>query len=283
MRGLAVISIAGGLVGAGLLLALPGASFERVVPYLIVVACALVIAQPRLSARMRRRQAGDRAAFAASRSTSGMFATAVYGGYFGAAQGVIFIALLSIFIDDHLQRLNAAKNVVAALVNGVAAVLFMLFAPVAWLPAGLLAAGSAIGGQIGARVGRRLPPTLLRLLIVVAGLAVAIKLSSRPDVGGPSGLAAHQHRTSATATITVAATMMNVVISAWKISATTSPATNPEPNNPAPARTRRIIEPRLRLPMTLRSFMVPAPFDRSRRDQPVITGSHGTPGWPGRG
>ena len=179
LRRLAVISVAGGLAGAGLLLALPGASFERVVPYLIVFACALVIAQPRLSARMRRRQT-DAEPHSPIAFDIGMFATAVYGGYFGAAQGVVFIALLSIFIDDHLQRLNAAKNVVAALVNGVAAILFMLLAPIAWLPAGLLAAGSAIGGQIGARVGRRLPPSLLRVLIVVAGLAVAIKLLVAP-------------------------------------------------------------------------------------------------------
>ena len=139
----------------------------------------------------------------------------MYGGYFGAAQGVIFIAVLSIFIDDHLQRLNAAKNVVAALVNGVAAVLFILFAPIAWLPAGLLAGGSAIGGQIGARAGRRLPPALLRVLIVVAGLAVAIKLFVAPlTATRGQALRRTSIRTSAIATMTVAATMMNVVISA---------------------------------------------------------------------
>ena len=179
LRRLAPVSIAGGAVGAGLLLILPGASFERVVPYLIVMACVLVIAQFRLSARMRRRE-GANEPHSQVGFQVGMFATAVYGGYFGAAQGVMFIALLAIFIDDHLQRLNATKNVVAALVNGVAAILFMVFAPVAWLPAGLLAAGSAIGGQIGARAGRRLPLTLLRVLIVVSGLAVAIKLFVSP-------------------------------------------------------------------------------------------------------
>jgi uncharacterized membrane protein YfcA len=179
LRRLAPLSVAGGLVGAGLLLVLPGASFERVVPYLIVLACLLVIAQPRLSARMRRREGANQAHSSVGFDV-GMFATAVYGGYFGAAQGVMFIALLSIYIDDHLQRLNAAKNVVAAIVNSVAAVIFMVFAPIAWLPAGLLAAGSVIGGQIGSRVGRRLPQTVLRVLIVVAGLAVAIKLLVSP-------------------------------------------------------------------------------------------------------
>jgi uncharacterized protein len=181
LKRLGAASVGGGLLGAGLLLLLPSTSFERVVPYLIVIACVLVVVQPRLSAHMIRR--------AATRPERrrphplldvGVFLTAIYGGYFGAAQGVILVALLAIFIEDHLQRLNAAKNVLAALVNGVAAMLFIIFAPIAWLPAGLLAAGSTIGGQIGAKVGRRLPPRLLRAIIVVAGLAVAVKLFISP-------------------------------------------------------------------------------------------------------
>lgn len=181
LKRLGAVSVAGGLLGAGLLLLLPSASFERVVPYLILVACVLVVVQPRLSAVMIRR-----AATQPDRSRPhvlldvGVFATAIYGGYFGAAQGVILVALLGIFVEDHLQRLNAAKNVLAGLVNGVAAILFVIFAPIAWLPAGLLAAGSTIGGQIGAKAGRRLPPDLLRVLIVVVGTAVAIKLFVSP-------------------------------------------------------------------------------------------------------
>jgi uncharacterized membrane protein YfcA len=181
VRRLGVFSLAGGLLGAGLLLLLPSSSFERVVPYLILLACVLIVVQPRLSAHMIRRAGArpetDRHPLMLD---VGVFLTAIYGGYFGAAQGVILIALLGIFIDDHLQRLNAAKNVLAALVNGVAAVLFIIFASIAWLPAGLLAIGSAIGGQIGAKVGRRLRPDLLRLLIVVVGVGVAIKLFVSP-------------------------------------------------------------------------------------------------------
>ena len=146
-------------------------------PTSILVACVLVVVQPRLSRDGARSAGGDAARAArASLLDVGVFLTAVYGGYFGAAQGVLLIGLLGIFIDDHLQRLNAAKNVLTAAVNGIAGILFVLFASIAWLPAVLLAIGAIVGGQIGAKVGRRLPADLLRLLIVVVGLSVAVKL-----------------------------------------------------------------------------------------------------------
>ncbi len=176
-RRLGAISISGGLVGAVLLLALPGATFEKVVPFLVLLAVGLVIIQPRLAARVAARRAS--ATTPRHREPvldAGVFLTAVYGGYFGAAQGVILIALLGIFVDDKLQRLNALKNVLTALVNGIGAVLFAIFASVAWAPALLLAIGAAIGGQIGAHYGRRLPPNLLRAIIVVVGVAVTVKL-----------------------------------------------------------------------------------------------------------
>jgi len=177
VRHLGMISLAGGLAGAVLLLALPGATFEKVVPFLVLVAVGLVVVQPRLAARVAARRAtATRPRHREPILDLGVFLTAVYGGYFGAAQGVILIALLGIFVDDQLQRLNALKNVLAALVNGVGAVLFAIFASVAWLPALLLAVGATIGGQLGARYGRRLPPNLLRLIIVGAGLAVTVKL-----------------------------------------------------------------------------------------------------------
>ena len=175
IRVLAVASLAGGLTGGLLLLALPASVFRNVVPALILLAAVLVAVQPRLARRLAN---GDRAA----RPNGGplLFAavllTGIYGGYFGAAQGVILIALLGIFIDDGLQRLNALKNVLAAIVNGVAAVLFILVADVAWGPAALLAAGATAGGQLGAKVGRRIPAPLLRAVIVVVGTAVAVGL-----------------------------------------------------------------------------------------------------------
>jgi uncharacterized protein len=107
---------------------------------------------------------------------AGVFLTGIYGGYFGAAQGVILIALLGIFLADDIQRLNALKNVIAAVVNGVAGVVFVLAAPISWPPALLLAAGAIVGGQVGAVVGRRLPPTALRGIIVVVGTVVGLRL-----------------------------------------------------------------------------------------------------------
>jgi uncharacterized protein len=174
LRSLGVASVAGGLTGGILLLVLPGSVFRQIVPVLILVACVMVVIQPRLTRRLARRgrtgQHGGAGLFVT------VYGTGVYGGYFGAAQGVILIALLAIFIEDDLQRLNAAKNVLTALVNGVAAILFMLVADVAWDAAAVLAAGAIIGGQVGAKVGRRLPSQVLRAIIVVVGTAVAVKL-----------------------------------------------------------------------------------------------------------
>jgi uncharacterized membrane protein YfcA len=173
MRALAPWSAAGGLAGAGLLLAHP-ASFKDIVPWLVILAVVLVVAQPRLSRAL--------AAHRPAQETGGLwirlgvFLTGVYGGYFGAAQGVILIALLAISLEEALQRLNALKNVLAAVVNGLAAILFVIFAPVNYAVALTIALSSIVGGQLGAHVGRRLPAPVLRGAIVVGGLTVAIKL-----------------------------------------------------------------------------------------------------------
>jgi len=178
LRALGTASVAGGLTGAVLLLALPATVFRDVVPLLILVACALVALQPRL-ARRRQAGAGAERSHGGPLLFGGVFLTGVYGGYFGAAQGVMLIALLGIFLADELQRLNAAKNVLAALVNGVAALVFIAFSEVDWAVAGLLAAGAIAGGQLGARIGRRLPADRLRVAIVVVGVVVALRLLVR--------------------------------------------------------------------------------------------------------
>ncbi len=172
---LGAASLIGGITGGVLLLTLPSSVFDNVVPVLILLAVALVIVQPRLSRLVaeRRSRVVEHGGF---ELWIGIFLTGVYGGYFGAAQGVILISLLGIFIADNLQRLNAVKNVLAFIANGVAAVLFVFFADVAWDVAALIAVGSVVGAQVGAHVGRRLPAPVLRALIVVVGLVAAIKL-----------------------------------------------------------------------------------------------------------
>jgi uncharacterized membrane protein YfcA len=169
-------SVLGGFTGAVALLTLPAAAFEAIVPVLIVLALVLVVLQPRLSRFLAERRTRARA-HGGPLLWGGIFGTGVYGGYFGAAQGIILLALMGIAIpEEELQRLNALKNVLAALVNGVAALVFIAVADVAWAPALLLAAGATVGGQIGARVGRRLSPALLRAVIVVVGLAAIAQI-----------------------------------------------------------------------------------------------------------
>jgi uncharacterized membrane protein YfcA len=170
-------SVAGGIVGAVLLLSLPDGAFSAIVPALIVVGLLLVVLQPRISDWVDRRHDGARGDFGPWWVWPAVFGTGVYGGYFGAAQGVILMGLLGIGIADTLQRLNGLKNVLAGLVNGVAGLIFVVVADVDWTVVGLIAAGSVVGGQLGATVGRRLSPVVLRVVIVLVGLvALAVFL-----------------------------------------------------------------------------------------------------------
>jgi len=193
---LGIAAVIGGLTGAILLLSLPASAFTLIVPALILIACVLVLIQPRmggwLAARRARAAGGDgngdgggdgdhagragRADHVGPVLAGGMLLSGAYGGYFGAAQGVLVIGLLGSFLDESLQRVNAAKNVLVALVNATAAIVFILFAHVSWPAVLLIAAGSTIGGLLGAKFGRRLPPTALRLLVVVIGIIAAVKL-----------------------------------------------------------------------------------------------------------
>jgi len=171
-------SLLGGFAGSTLLLLLPSKVFQKVVVVLIAIALVLVILQPRLSKRLaaRRAEGGHGRRDVSFVLAAFVFAVGIYGGYFGAAQGIILIAVLSIFLDDELQRLNAAKNVLAGSVNTVASVVFILSTSVDWKVVGTIAVGSTIGGQIGAKVGRRLNPKVLRALIVAVGLTALIRL-----------------------------------------------------------------------------------------------------------
>ncbi|WP_420034637.1 sulfite exporter TauE/SafE family protein [Streptomyces sp. cg28] len=172
-------SLLGGLAGALLLLRLPDAAFRAIVPVLILTACVLVLVQPRLNRWMKARQSANARTDGGLPMWLGVLGTGVYGGYFGAAQGVLLMGMFGAVLRDDLQRLNAAKNVLASLVNGIAAVVFIAVADVDWAVAGLIAAGSTAGGLLGARVGRRLPPAALRAVIVTVGVSASVLLIVR--------------------------------------------------------------------------------------------------------
>jgi hypothetical protein len=173
---LAIAAVTGGLAGGLLLLVLPAAAFEGIVPALLVTSAVLVAVQPRIANLVATSDADPRPHGGAG-LLAGIFATSVYGGYFGAAQGVLHIAFLGIFLPENLQTINGLKNVLGALVNLTAAVLFVVVADVDWPVAIVLAVGATIGGQVGATVGRRLSAQVLRVVIVVVGLAVAAWLA----------------------------------------------------------------------------------------------------------
>ncbi|HEY8822878.1 MAG TPA: sulfite exporter TauE/SafE family protein [Dermatophilaceae bacterium] len=176
VRSLVPLSFLGGLTGAILLLKLPASAFEAIVPLLIGVALLLVLLGPRLQAWAAARHPNHDSPGRHLLMTGGVFAAGVYGGYFGAAQGVLMVGIMSVLMTISLQRINALKNVLVTVVNAVAAVTFMLVAwdRINWTVAALIAAGSLTGGYVGARVGRRLSPALLRGLILIIGvLAIA--------------------------------------------------------------------------------------------------------------
>lgn len=193
---LLVFSTSGGVVGAVLLLVLPPSAFEAVVPVLILLGVTLVVVQPRLSRyvaeRAARRDERNGEVTPAPRPGAepawillAAFATGVYGGYFGAAQGVLLMGILGIGIGETLQRLNGVKNILVAVVNGVAGLIFVVVAElglfgsdadVDWLIVAVIATGAVVGGFLGAAVGRRLPPLALRAVIVVVGLVAVVAI-----------------------------------------------------------------------------------------------------------
>ncbi|GAA2478790.1 sulfite exporter TauE/SafE family protein [Streptomyces thermolineatus] len=176
---LAPAALIGGLAGAVLLLALPSAAFDTIVPVLVALALVLIVLQPRLSRAVQSRRERVGAAAPGNGGPllfTGILLASAYGGYFGAAQGIIYMALMGVLLHEDVQRINAVKNVLAMVVNGVAAVFFVFVADFDWAAVGLIALGAAVGGQIGAKVGRRLPPAVLRGLIVAVGLVAIVQL-----------------------------------------------------------------------------------------------------------
>jgi uncharacterized protein len=172
---LGTMSVLGGVTGAVLLLVLPASAFKAIVPAFIATALVLTIFQPRISRALAARSI-DLEHPRNLLTLLAVYFTGVYGGYFGAAQGILLMAILTLSVEDKLQRLNAIKVVLTGLVNLVSGVVFIFAAHIAWAPAGLIAGGSLIGGIIGAHAGRRLKPSALRAVIVVVGIAAIIHL-----------------------------------------------------------------------------------------------------------
>ncbi|MEW2549386.1 sulfite exporter TauE/SafE family protein [Streptomyces sp. NPDC047002] len=183
---LGAAALVGGLAGAILLLVLPSTAFETIVPVLVGIALVLVVLQPRIAALVQRRRAGTGTGTGRAAAVDGgpvligaLLLASVYGGYFTAAQGIIYLSLMGMLLDDTMQRLNAVKTVLSTIVNSVAALFFLFAADFDWTAVGLIALGSTAGGVLGARIARRLPPPALRAVILVVGVAAIVQLLLR--------------------------------------------------------------------------------------------------------
>jgi uncharacterized membrane protein YfcA len=173
LRALMPPMLVGAVVGAVVLLTTPTDVFEAIVPALIAISCLLMLAQPWLVRHtLRGRRERRRVVAQAS-----VLVVGVYTGYFGAASGVLFLALVGLVSTATLHELNASKNVIVGAANVVTTAIFAVVAPVRWPMAAALAAGSLIGGAIGTQLVRRVPAPHLRVGIAVVGLAVAVRLA----------------------------------------------------------------------------------------------------------
>lgn len=179
---LATATALGAVLGAVLLLVLPSSAFDAVVPVLIGAALVLVILQPRISRAVNRRHEhlGGLPDTGAPFAWPAVFAIGVYCGYFGAAQGIMLMAVLGVAIPDTMQRVNGLKNVLSGLGLGISSLIFLIAARdhIDWAIVGLLAVGATVGGQLGATWGRKLPAPVLRTLIVLVGAAALVKFVS---------------------------------------------------------------------------------------------------------
>ena len=175
---LGVISAVGAVVGAVLLLISSAALFERIVPWLIFLACGLLAAQTRLARLVRERRPAEPAGAGghAAPLFAAQFLAATYGAYFGAGVGIMMLAILGIFLADNLQRLNALKGLLSFLISVVAAVSFLLFADVSLVAVAVMAVASLLGGQLGVVLARRLDDRTLRWLVIAFGVAVGLWL-----------------------------------------------------------------------------------------------------------
>ncbi len=174
---LAIASAVGSLIGVGLVLVSSQKAFESIVPFLVLAACALLAAQPAITRWTDKRlDADERPGIGA---LAGQTLVAAYGGYFSAALGVAVLAVLSVFFEDTLQRLNALKALLQLLIGVVSALGFVLLTPVDWIAVAIIGPASVVGGEIGARLVQRVSDRALRIGVVAFGVAAAVWLFVR--------------------------------------------------------------------------------------------------------
>jgi uncharacterized membrane protein YfcA len=168
-----VIAISvGALIGASLVVLLPAAVFTVIVPWLILLACALVVVQPRLL-KLLASHGITPDTLSSWALIPALLLTGCYVGYFGAAAGIVMLVLLSLMYDANLQNSNAAKNLLGGAGNLAGAAVFVLAGQVSWDAALVIAAGATIGGLVGAPFARQLPTVWLRGLVIATGLVAA--------------------------------------------------------------------------------------------------------------
>lgn len=177
LRSLAPATALGGVAGATLLLVTPAGAFERLVPFLLVLASFLLLAQPRIST-WRETRTGERMHYLLP---VGLGVVALYDGYFGAGAGVMTLALMLVLEDQHVARANALKNMVLGVADLCAGVGFAIFGPVHWWAALPLAVGALVGSSIGPSVTRRVPGNVLRYVVAMAGIGLAVHLWVSPS------------------------------------------------------------------------------------------------------
>jgi len=178
VRAILPATLVGSVGGCALLLLTPARAFEVIVPFLVLAAAATLAFQDRL-----RGLVGHPRALSPRRQMVTLqvvvFVGAIYGGYFGAALGVMYVAALALILDEPLRRINALKNVLSAAVGLVTVVVFAIFAPVHWGAALTVAPATIIGGYAGAKVARRLPARVLKVTIVTFGTVIGLVLLYR--------------------------------------------------------------------------------------------------------
>jgi uncharacterized protein len=174
LRTILPLAAAGSLLGGGLLLLAPAKVFQLAAPILLFLGSLVTAAQPRLTKRIMGVEQSRRGWLRAS-----ITAVAVYGGYFGTGIGVLFVAMLGLFVKDSLKRLNATKTLLQFLANGIAGILFAFTAPVHWSAALALGVSSSVGAPIGGRLARFIPANRLRQVICVIGVGASIYLLAK--------------------------------------------------------------------------------------------------------